>query len=269
MIPDQISPSIQIKMRKQIAAGNWKMNTTAEEARSLATEIRDLYQAEVHKDVEVIFAPPYVHLEGIARLLSGSPRFHVAGQNLHQEDSGAYTGEVSGAMLRSVGCSHVIIGHSERREYFHEDNALLAAKVRKALAVGLAPIYCFGESLAQREAGETFSVVESQVREGVLGLPASDFGKVILAYEPIWAIGTGVTASPEQAQEVHAYLRGLLSAHYGAEVANDCSILYGGSVKPGNAATLFGQADIDGGLVGGASLKSRDFVDIIRAFPAR
>lgn len=242
------------------------MNTDAEAARTLATEVHDIYASEIRNGVEVIFAPPYVHLQAVAQLVKGNPNFHVAGQNVHHEDKGAYTGEVSASMLASIGCSHAIIGHSERRQYFKEDNALLATKVSKALAHGLSPIYCLGESLAQREAEETFAVVQAQLSEGLFALSAEDFARVIVAYEPIWAIGTGVTASPEQAQEVHAFLRGLIRDKYGAETAENCSILYGGSVKPANAQELFGQADIDGGLVGGASLKSRDFVEIIKAF---
>ena len=253
-------------MRKQIAAGNWKMNTTAEAAKKLATEVRDAYTAQKISGVDVIFAPPFVHLQSVHEIVGSTPNFHVSGQNLHQEEKGAYTGEISGSMLSSVGCSHVLIGHSERRQYFGEDNALLAAKVNKALEHGLSPIFCLGESLDQREAGETFAVVEKQLSEGVFGLDAGDFGKVIVAYEPIWAIGTGVTASPEQAQEVHAFLRGLIRDKFGDAVADDCAILYGGSVKPANAKELFGQADIDGGLVGGASLKSGDFVEIIKSF---
>lgn len=253
-------------MRQKIAAGNWKMNLDLEDAQGLTSELIGMYRDEVHQDVEMILAPPFVHLHAVGHLTKDHPRFHLAAQNLHQEASGAYTGEVAASMLRSVGCSHVIIGHSERRQYFGEDNALLAQKVRIALDHGLIPIYCFGEVLEERENGQTFEVVARQVREGCFGFSAEEFGQMVLAYEPVWAIGTGKTASPEQAQEVHAYLRGLIRKQYGESVADACAILYGGSVKPGNAAELFAQADIDGGLVGGASLKSADFTAIAKAF---
>lgn len=253
-------------MRKKIAAGNWKMNMDLEAAQGLTSELLGRYADEVHNGVDVILAPPYINLQAVGHLTKDNPHFHLAGQNVHQAEKGAFTGEISASMLTSVGCSHVIIGHSERRQYFGEDNALLASKVRIALDHGLTPIYCFGEVLEQRESGSTFDVVGSQVKEGCFSLSAEDFGKLVLAYEPVWAIGTGKTASPAQAQEVHAYLRKMIAAQYKQEVADNCSILYGGSVKPANAVELFSQPDIDGGLVGGASMKSADFTEIIKAF---
>lgn len=190
----------------------------------------------------------------------------MGAQNCHQEDSGAFTGEVSAAMLRSAGASHVIIGHSERRAYFGEDDLLLSRKLEAALKNDLVPIFCIGETLEQRNAGTYFEVIEDQLRNAAFHLEEDSFGKLILAYEPVWAIGTGLTASPEQAQEIHAFIRSKVSEKYNKTLAEDMSILYGGSCNPGNAARLFEQEDIDGGLIGGASLKARDFVDIIKVF---
>ena len=254
-------------MRKNIAAGNWKMNLNAEQANSLTSEVLNMVRDEYQGQAEVIVSPPYPFLAQVQHLLKDANGFHVAAQNLHQEEKGAYTAEVSASMLTSIGVTHVLIGHSERRQYFGEDNELLAKKVDKALEHGLVPIYCLGETLAQREAGNTLATNREQLAGGLFHLDADAFGKVILAYEPVWAIGTGVTASPEQAQEVHAFLRGEIAGKYGQEVADNCTILYGGSVKPANANDLFGQPDIDGGLVGGASLKSRDFTEIVKALP--
>ncbi len=253
-------------MRKKIAAGNWKMNLTAEEAQALAREVVQLYQQEYQGDAEVIFGVPFPYLPLIHPIVKDHPHVHLSAQNIATEAEGAYTGETSATMLLSVGVTHAIIGHSERRAYYGEDNAILAKKVDQALAHGLVPIYCIGETLAQREAGNALSVNLSQLAEGVFHLDADAFGKLIIAYEPVWAIGTGKTASPEQAQEVHAFIRQQIREQYGKTVADNTSILYGGSVKPGNASTLFAQADIDGGLVGGASLQARDFADIIKAF---
>ena len=252
-------------MRKQIAAGNWKMNLTAEEAQALVSEIIHMTQDEYQGDAEIIFGVPYPYLPIIQYQVKDHDRFHLSAQNIHQEEKGAYTGEVSADMLTSIGVTHVIIGHSERRQYFGESNELLASKTDRALANSLAPIFCIGETLEQREAGKTLSEIEAQVSEGLFHLSAADFGKIIVAYEPVWAIGTGKTASPEQAQEVHAFIRKLIADKYGESVATETSILYGGSVKPANAEELFAQPDIDGGLVGGASLKSRDFTEIIKA----
>ncbi|MDP5169756.1 MAG: triose-phosphate isomerase [Bacteroidia bacterium] len=254
-------------MRKKIAAGNWKMNLSPKEAQALTSEVITMAQAEYTGHAEVIFAPPFPYLSMVHHLMKEAKGFHLAAQTLHEAESGAYTGETSAAMIVAVGATHVLIGHSERRQYFGEGNDLLAKKVDQALKHGLVPVYCLGETLEEREAGETLSVNREQLAGGLFHLSAEDFSKVILAYEPVWAIGTGKTASPEQAQEVHAFLRAEVRAQYGEEIAENCTILYGGSVKPDNAKELFSNPDIDGGLVGGASLKSRDFTEILKALP--
>ncbi|RMG30300.1 MAG: triose-phosphate isomerase [Bacteroidetes bacterium] len=252
-------------MRKKIAAGNWKMNLLVDEATSLASAITEWYSKQYQGEAEVILAVPAPYLSLVHAIIGGHKGIYLAGQNVHQEASGAYTGENSAAMIAGVGATHCLVGHSERRQYFGEDNALLAKKIDRLLATGLVPIYCIGESLQQREAGQTLEVIRSQLSEGAFHLPADAFGQLIVAYEPVWAIGTGVTATPEQAQEVHAYIRSLIEGQYGPSVAANTSVLYGGSVKPANAAALFAQPDIDGGLVGGASLKAPDFIQIIQA----
>lgn len=252
-------------MRKLIAAGNWKMNLTAEEAKQLASDITTWYHQEYSGSAQVIFGVPAPYLPLIQAIVDGTEGIQVVGQNIHQEAQGAYTGENSVSMLASVGATGSLVGHSERRQYFGEGNALLAAKVDRLLAAGLTPIYCLGETLAQREADKTLEVNRQQVSEGTFHLSAEDFSKLILAYEPVWAIGTGKTATPEQAQEVHAFIRSLIAEQYSQDVADNTSILYGGSVKPGNASELFAKPDIDGGLVGGASLKAQDFIAIIQA----
>ena len=252
-------------MRKQIAAGNWKMNLNAQDAQALTSEITQMVKDEYQGNAEMILAPPYPFLSLVGHLIQDSPRIHLAAQNVHQEVKGAYTGEIAAPMLKSLGVTHVIIGHSERRSYFKESNELLAQKTRRALDEGLIPIFCIGETLAEREAGQVFSVNQKQLEEGLFQLSEADFQKVIIAYEPVWAIGTGKTASPEQAQEVHQFIRSLIEKTYNSDIAGETTILYGGSVKPGNANDLFAQPDIDGGLVGGASLKSRDFTDILKA----
>ncbi len=252
-------------MRTLIAAGNWKMNLTAEAAQALASEVVQNFQDEYNGPAEVIMGVPFPYLPLIHHLVKDNPKVHLAAQTIHEADKGAFTGETSAQMLTSVGVTHVIIGHSERRSIYGEGNALLASKTDQALANNLVPIFCIGETLEQREAGQTLAVNAAQLSEGTFHLDADAFSKIIVAYEPVWAIGTGKTASPEQAQEVHAAIRAQISEKYGAEVAENTTILYGGSVKPANAEALFGQADIDGGLVGGASLKSRDFTDIIKA----
>lgn len=249
-------------MRKQIVAGNWKMNTTIEEGISLAKKVEEL-SGKGTPGVEVIIAPPFVHLSAVSMELSV---VKLAAQNCASEPAGAYTGEVSPAMITSAGASHVIIGHSERRTYFHEDDALLGKKVRLALDHGLIPIFCCGEVIKEREAGRYMEVVKRQVETALFDLPAETFSKVIIAYEPVWAIGTGVVATPEQAQEMHACIRQLVRDRYGEGVADDLTILYGGSCKPGNAAELFTNPDVDGGLIGGASLKAEDFMAIIGSF---
>ncbi|MCB0638486.1 MAG: triose-phosphate isomerase [Lewinella sp.] len=255
-----------MQKRWTIVAGNWKMHKDYEEGRRLAL---DLVAGLQPSDIKVILGTPFIHLKGVAHIISGISNLHLSAQNCHQEDSGAYTGEVSAGMLKSVGCDYVILGHSERREYYAEDDKLIGAKVRKALSTGLLPIYCCGEKLDVREAGKHEALVGEQVKTALFDLSPEDFGKIVIAYEPVWAIGTGKTASPEQAQEMHAFIRGLVREQYGEEVAEATSILYGGSVKPGNAAELFSQPDVDGGLVGGAALSADDFLAIIKAGQVR
>lgn len=249
--------------RKNIVAGNWKMNKDYEEGRSLA---RDIVAKLQPSDTVVILGTPYIHLKGVSHIISDINNLHLSAQNCHQEAGGAYTGEITAEMLKSVGCEYVILGHSERREYFGEDDTLIAAKIKRAQAAGLTPIYCCGEKLPSREAGEQEQVVGAQIKEALFGLSAEELSDVVIAYEPVWAIGTGKTASPEQAQEMHAFIRGLLVDQYGEYAADAMSILYGGSVKPGNAKDLFSQPDVDGGLIGGASLKADDFLAIISSF---
>jgi triosephosphate isomerase len=241
-------------------AGNWKMNGTLPEALQLIDELRAGLATTQGRDVLV--APPYPALAAVADRLAGSGIL-LAGQDLHWEASGAYTGEVSGPMLCAVGCTHVIIGHSERRQYFGETDASVSRKVNAALGHQLTPIVCVGETLAERESGDTLTVIERQVRGGLEGLDAAAMSRIVLAYEPVWAIGTGAVATPEQAQEVHQTIRRLLGDLAGGSVAEQCRILYGGSVKPDNVDTLMGRADIDGALVGGASLKAADFIRIV------
>ncbi len=254
-------------MRKPIVAGNWKMHTTLSEAVALSEQIvRQLNVARLEK-ADVILAPPFTHLYRIAEIIANKPKIHLAGQNCHQSEQGAYTGEVSAPMLRSLGASYVILGHSERREYFGENDAIIAEKVKAALNTDLRPIYCLGEKQEERKASQHFNVVSKQIQQALFELDEASFRRVVIAYEPVWAIGTGLTASPEQAQEVHAFLRQLIAKRYNEAVAQNCSILYGGSCKPDNATQLFDQPDIDGGLIGGASLKAEDFLNIIYALP--
>lgn len=248
-------------MRKKIAAGNWKMNNTKAEAEALAKAISTV---DIPEDTEVILGVPYVFLSAVKDITAAS-KVKVAAQNCHQETSGAYTGEISAPMLTSLDIDYVILGHSERREYFGEDNALLAAKVDAALQAGLKVIFCCGEPLNIREEETHVSYVKTQLQEGLFHLAEEALDNIIIAYEPIWAIGTGVTASKEQAQDMHKEIRDMIGAKYGDTAASKMHILYGGSVKPGNATDLFGQEDVDGGLVGGASLKADDFSAIIKA----
>lgn len=253
-------------MRKKIVAGNWKMNKTAAEAIALAIEVATLVKSGVSKDVQVIMAPPSIFLSDVNKAISGISNLAVSAQNCHEKSSGAFTGEISANMLASSDISYVILGHSERRQYFAESNAQLAAKVDAALASGLTPIFCCGERLDLREGGEFLAYVAQQLTESLFHLSAEDFSKVVIAYEPIWAIGTGLTASSEQAQEMHAYLRTHLAKKYGQNAADDCSILYGGSCNAKNAQELFACADVDGGLIGGASLVAADFITIATSF---
>lgn len=255
-------------MRKKIVAGNWKMNKSFQEGLDLSSEIINMVKDEVNTNTHVVLCPPFVHLNAVAALAGHYANIGIGAQNCHTQNSGAYTGEVSAGMLQSVGCQYVIVGHSERRQYFGESNVTLAAKTDAVLANGMSPIYCCGETLEERNAGRHFEVIKTQVSEGLFHLAASLFGRVVIAYEPVWAIGTGVTASTAQAQEIHAFIRGLVSEKYGTETADNLTIQYGGSVKPDNAAELFSQPDIDGGLIGGAALQSRSFVDIVKAMRA-
>ena len=253
-------------MRKNIVAGNWKMNNDINAGLKLASEIINMANDEVRGSTVVVLAPPFIHLSSVAKLMEGAENIHLSAQNCNDHSSGAYTGEVSVDMIKSVGADHVIIGHSERREYYGESNEMLKNKVDLALEAGLTPIFCCGETLETREAGDHFDFVCNQLTESIFHLGAEDFSKLVIAYEPIWAIGTGVTASSDQAQEMHAKLRAHIAEKYSGEIADNTSILYGGSCKPDNAEELFACPDVDGGLIGGASLKSRDFVDILKSY---
>ncbi|MCO4294117.1 triose-phosphate isomerase [Solitalea sp. MAHUQ-68] len=256
-------------MRQKIVAGNWKMNNDLKESLKLFSEVANMVTDEANNDAVVIVSAPFTNIYALDQWRSGSnihDKIKLAGQNCCWEESGAYTGEVSAKMLKSIGAEYVILGHSERRQYFAESNAQLAKKVDLALKHELTPIFCVGETLQEREEGIHFDVIKAQLKEGLYHLIKSVFKTVVIAYEPVWAIGTGLTATPEQAQEVHAYIRQLIAEGYDDETAQSVSILYGGSCNPSNAATLFSQTDIDGGLIGGASLKSRDFTDIIKTF---
>lgn len=251
-------------MRTKIVAGNWKMNKTFAEAKTLTSEVMALVASEVKNTVKVVLCVPFPYLLSTKDQL-GNSAISVGAQNCSEHDSGAYTGEVSALMLKSLGIPFVILGHSERRQYFGETNLLLAKKVDKALAHDLTPIFCCGEPLEIREKGAQEVLVSKQVEESLFHLSPDDVKKVVIAYEPVWAIGTGKTATSAQAQEMHAVIRKQLSLKFGQIVSQSISILYGGSVKPDNAKELFACPDVDGGLVGGASLKARDFVDIAKA----
>jgi triosephosphate isomerase len=249
--------------RRKIVAGNWKMHKTVPEALALVRELRGLV-APLGDTVEVVLAPPFVALQPVHVALEGAP-LALAAQNCHWESSGAFTGEVAAPMLAELGCAYVIVGHSERRQYFGETDETVNKRARAVRAAGMTPILCVGETLAEREGNRTLEVVERQVRGALAGFEAKDVGTFVLAYEPVWAIGTGRTATSAQAQEVHAAIRGLLGRLYDGETAGRVRIQYGGSVKPDNAAELLGQPDVDGALVGGASLKAGDFAAIVKA----
>lgn len=249
-------------MRTKIIAGNWKMNKTLEEAKTLTAELITL-SAEVKTDAKIVLCVPFPYLLTTRDQL-GNSRVLVGAQNCSEHDAGAYTGEVSAAMIKSIGIPYVILGHSERRQFFKEDGKLLATKVDKVLGQNLIPIFCCGEPLEIREKGTHEALVRQQVEESLFHLTADSIKKVVIAYEPVWAIGTGKTATSQQAQDMHAVIRKQLAAKYGDAVAQQIPILYGGSVKPDNAKELFGCPDVDGGLVGGASLKARDFIDIVK-----
>jgi triosephosphate isomerase len=249
-------------MRRKIVAGNWKMNTQLHEGLELAKAV-EASSAEKTSDALMIIAPPFTHLAKVSEVIS---EVKLAAQNCSTEESGAFTGEIAPDMLKSAGVEYVIIGHSERRSYYHEDNDILNKKVQLVLSKGLSPIFCCGELLEERESGRLFDVIREQVTVGLKGLSSSDMKHVIVAYEPVWAIGTGVTASPAQAQEMHKFIRDLLAELFGSEVAGDTTLLYGGSCKPSNAAELFANPDVDGGLIGGASLNAADFIQIVNAY---
>lgn len=249
-------------MRKNIVAGNWKMNKNFQEGLDLVKELKTKVQKP---NCDVIVCTPHIHLACAADELKDSC-IALGAENCANKESGAYTGEVSAAMVKSTGAEYCIIGHSERRAYYGETNEMLREKVELALSNGLRPIFCVGEVKEQREQGIQNSVVEKQIRESLFGLTADQFSKIVVAYEPVWAIGTGLTATPDQAEEIHAYIRSLIAEKYGKEVAENTSILYGGSCKPSNAKELFAKKDIDGGLIGGAALKADDFCGIISAF---
>ena len=251
-------------MRKQIAAANWKMNCTYQQAESLLDDILN-NQLSLKKNQQVIFAVPFPYLIMSNSEVAEEENYFVAAQNCSNQKSGAYTGEVSAEMLQSIGIHHCVVGHSERREYFNEGNSMLAEKVSICLEHEIIPIFCCGESLTIREAGKQNEFVELQLKESLFHLSEVNIQRIIIAYEPIWAIGTGKTASTEQAQEMHAHVREVLQKKYGSMVADNISILYGGSVKAGNAMELFSCPDVDGGLVGGASLIAADFISIIKS----
>jgi triosephosphate isomerase (TIM) len=252
-------------MRQKIVAGNWKMNKTFEEANILASEVMGMVNDEVKGNTKVVFCVPFPYLATIKNLLGNHPRIAVGAQNCSEHESGAYTGEVSAGMLKSMNIPYVILGHSERRQYFGENGPLLAKKVDVALKHSLTPIFCCGEPLEVREKNEHEKLVKKQVEESLFHLDATALQKIVIAYEPVWAIGTGKTASAQQAQEMHAVIRKHIAGKYGQPLADGISILYGGSVNAANAKELFGCPDVDGGLVGGASLKSREFTDIIKS----
>ncbi len=248
-------------MRSKIVAGNWKMNKTLAQTEILLSELSAKLP---DTDAEVMVAPAYVNLVGAVQNLQAS-KIEVISQNMHFAESGAYTGEISADMLLDIGIDTAIIGHSERRAYFGETDEILAKKVVTALDKGIRVLFCFGEELEDRKSGNHFKVVESQLKNALFSLDASSWSKIVLAYEPVWAIGTGETASPEQAQEMHAFIRKTISDAFNSAIANAVSILYGGSVKPGNAEEIFSKPDVDGGLIGGAALVADDFVAIIKA----
>ena len=253
-------------MRKKIVAGNWKMNLVQHEAISLVSDIVKLLKSDSIRYVEIILAPPFVFTPFIVKQVADERLISIAAQNCSDKAHGAYTGEISAAMLQSVGVSSVLIGHSERRNRYHENDTLLAEKVKQVLSNKLTVTYCCGEMLAQREDKTHFKIIEDQLKGGVFHLSEAEFKNVVIAYEPVWAIGTGVTASSAQAQEMHQYIRKLIAANYDEIVANNTSILYGGSCNEKNAAELFALPDVDGGLIGGAALKAESFVSIIKSF---
>ena len=251
-------------MRKKIVAGNWKMNKNLQEGVALAKELNEVLTAD-KPNCDVVICTPFIHLASVAQIINPDI-IGLGAENCADKEKGAYTGEVSAEMVKSTGAQYVILGHSERREYYNETPEILKEKVLLALANGLKVIFCIGESLEERKANKKNEVVKAELEGSVFNLSAEDFAKIVIAYEPIWAIGTGLTATAEQAEEIHAYIRSLIENKYGKEVADNTSILYGGSCKASNAPDLFAKPDIDGGLIGGASLKAPDFKGIIDAW---
>ncbi|MGO4905074.1 triose-phosphate isomerase [Flavobacterium sp. W20_MBD1_R3] len=249
-------------MRKKIVAGNWKMHKNSEQTEDLLNEL--IAKIPTNTDVQIIVAPTFVNLASAVDHLEFT-NIDVAAQNVHQAESGAFTGEISADMLKSVGVDLVILGHSERRAIFHETDALIASKVNTALEHDMRVIFCFGEELKDRQSKNHFNVVENQLKDGLFHIEAKDWESIVLAYEPVWAIGTGETASPDQVQEMHEFIRETVRKAFGNTIADNVSILYGGSVKPDNAKEIFSKPDVDGGLIGGAALKSDDFVAIVNA----
>jgi triosephosphate isomerase len=249
-------------MRSKIVAGNWKMHKNAEETEDLLNDLIDKLPNDI--EAEIIVAPTFVNLSSAVGHLEFT-NIQVAAQNMHQAESGAYTGEISASMLKSIGVNTVILGHSERRSIFHETDSIIALKVDTALKHDMRVIFCFGEELKDRQNKQHFNVVENQLRDGLFHIQKSSWENIVLAYEPVWAIGTGETASPEQAQEMHEFIRETVRKSFGSDVAEDLTILYGGSVKPDNAKEIFGKPDVDGGLIGGAALKAEDFAAIVNA----
>ena len=251
-------------MRKNIVAGNWKMNTTLQEGIQLANDVNEALKG-VDAKCDVVICVPFTHLASVNAVIDPE-KLGLGAENCADHLKGAYTGEVSAPMVASTGAKYVILGHSERRQYYGETSETLKEKVKLALAEGLTPIFCIGEVLEERENGTYNDVVKAQIEEALFDLSADDFKKIVLAYEPVWAIGTGQTATDEQAQDMHAHIRSTIAGKYGKEVADEISILYGGSCKPGNAKGLFAQPDIDGGLIGGAALDAESFMGIVTAF---
>lgn len=249
-------------MRKKIVAGNWKMNKDFQKAKTLLNELKAADDGDT--SVEKIVIPPFIYISEASSLLHNSS-FKIGAQNCHHEKSGAFTGEISAEMLQSIACKYVLVGHSERRQYNYEDAALLKKKTIAALKAEITPIFCVGESLEERKGNQHFEIIGNQIKDALFSLEKEDFDKLILAYEPVWAIGTGETASPEQAQEMHEFIRNIIREKYGKETASKTRILYGGSCKPSNAGELFSKEDVDGGLIGGASLNPEDFLAIISA----
>lgn len=252
-------------MRKNIVAGNWKMNTTVAEGVQLAKEVNEAVAAAGELKCDVVIGVPFTHLTAVKDVID-LEKVGLSAENCANKEKGAYTGEVSAAMVASTGANYVILGHSERREYYNETPEILKEKVDLALANGLKIIFCCGESLELRNAGTYEEFIKAELKDSLFHLSAEEFANIVIAYEPIWAIGTGVTATSDQAEEVHAFIRSFLAEKYGETVANDTTILYGGSCKPSNAPELFAKPNIDGGLIGGASLKAADFMGIVTAF---